>query len=120
VKAEVTEHQVLTVKCGCGCETKAGAPHYAPVPVQYGPRIMGTGIYLWHGPLGFPSPQQHRLPKWNPPPPSHRSIHRGNPPVSSRLPHTQAGKRKFQKTYLVTISVTFSLRQLHRVIAQAR
>jgi transposase len=49
VKAEVTEHQMLTVKCGCGCETKAGAPENAPAPVQYGPRIMGTGIYLWHG-----------------------------------------------------------------------
>ncbi len=49
VKAEVTEHQVLTVKCRCGCETKAGAPEEAPAPVQYGPRVMGTGIYLWHG-----------------------------------------------------------------------
>jgi transposase len=49
VKAEVTEHQMLTVKCGCGCETRAGAPEEAPAPVQYGPRIMGTGIYLWHG-----------------------------------------------------------------------
>jgi transposase len=49
VKAEVTEHQLLTLKCGCGCETKAGAPDDAPAPVQYGPRIMGAGIYLWHG-----------------------------------------------------------------------
>jgi transposase len=49
VKAEVTEHQVLTVKCGCGCETKAGAPEGVAAPVQYGPRLMGTGIYLWHG-----------------------------------------------------------------------
>jgi transposase len=49
VKAEVTEHRMLTVKCGCGCETKAGAPENAPAPVQYGPRIMGAGIYLWHG-----------------------------------------------------------------------
>jgi transposase len=49
VKAQVTEHQVLTVKCGCGCETKAGAPDGVTAPVQYGPRIMGTGIYLWHG-----------------------------------------------------------------------
>jgi transposase len=49
VKAEVTEHQMLAVKCGCGCETRAGAPDGVPAPVQYGPRIMGTGIYLWHG-----------------------------------------------------------------------
>jgi transposase len=49
VKAEVTEHQMLTLACGCGCETKAAAPQDAPAPVQYGPRIMGAGIYLWHG-----------------------------------------------------------------------
>jgi transposase len=49
VKAVTTEHQMLTVKCGCGCETKAQAPDGVIAPVQYGPRIMGTGIYLWHG-----------------------------------------------------------------------
>jgi transposase len=49
VKAQVTEHQLLTVKCSCGCETKAAAPAEAPAPVQYGPRLMGTGLYLWHG-----------------------------------------------------------------------
>ena len=40
---------MLTVKCGCGCETKARAPDGVNAPVQYGPRIMGAGIYLWHG-----------------------------------------------------------------------
>jgi transposase len=49
VKAVTTEHQLLTVRCGCGCETKAQAPDGVAAPVQYGPRIMGTGIYLWHG-----------------------------------------------------------------------
>jgi transposase len=49
VKAVTTEHQVLTVKCACGCETKAPAPDGVAAPVQYGPRIMGTGVYLWHG-----------------------------------------------------------------------
>jgi len=49
VKAVTTEHQMLTVKCGCGCETKALAPDGVSAPVQYGPRVMGTGIYLWHG-----------------------------------------------------------------------
>jgi transposase len=49
VKAVTTEHQMLTLKCGCGCETKAQAPDGVTAPVQYGPRIMGTGIYLWHG-----------------------------------------------------------------------
>jgi transposase len=49
VQAVITEHQLLTVQCGCGCETKAPAPDGVSAPVQYGPRIMGTGIYLWHG-----------------------------------------------------------------------
>ena len=49
VKAQVTEHQVLTLRCCCGCETKAAAPDGVTAPVQYGPRVMGTGIYLWHG-----------------------------------------------------------------------
>jgi transposase len=49
VKAEVTEHQMLTVKCGCGCETRTDAPDGVPAPAQYGPQIMGAGIYLWHG-----------------------------------------------------------------------
>jgi transposase len=49
VKAQVTEHQLLTVKCACGRETKAPSPDGALAPVQYGPRLMGTGLYLWHG-----------------------------------------------------------------------
>ena len=53
VKAVTTEHQMLTLLCGCGHETKAEAPAGVTAPVQYGPRIMGTGIYLWHG--QFPS-----------------------------------------------------------------
>jgi len=49
VKAVVTEHRLLTVRCRCGCETKAAAPDGAAAPVQYGPRLMGAGVYLWHG-----------------------------------------------------------------------
>ena len=49
VRAKTTEHQMLTLLCGCGCETKAAAPDGVTAPVQYGPRLMGTGIYLWHG-----------------------------------------------------------------------
>jgi transposase len=45
----ITEHQLLTLLCGCGSETKAQAPDGVTAPVQYGPRIMGTGIYPWHG-----------------------------------------------------------------------
>jgi transposase len=49
VTAVTTEHQLLTLLCGCGHETKAQAPDEVTAPVQYGPRLMGTGIYLWHG-----------------------------------------------------------------------
>jgi transposase len=49
VRAVTTEHQMLALRCGCGHETKAPAPDGVTAPVQYGPRIMGTGIYLWHG-----------------------------------------------------------------------
>jgi transposase len=49
VRAKTTEHQLLTLRCGCGCETKADAPDGVTAPVQYGARLMGTGIYLWHG-----------------------------------------------------------------------
>jgi transposase len=49
VKAVTTEHQMLTLLCGCGHETKAQAPDGVTAPAQYGPRIISTGIYLWHG-----------------------------------------------------------------------
>jgi transposase len=49
VRAKTAEHQMLTLLCGCGCETKADAPDGVTARVQYGPRIMGAGIYLWHG-----------------------------------------------------------------------
>jgi transposase len=49
VRAAVTEHQLFTLLCGCGEETKAQAPDGVAAPVQYGPRIMGAGVYLWHG-----------------------------------------------------------------------
>ena len=46
-KVVVTEHQVLTVRClCCGKETKAAAPKGAEKPVQYGPNILGLGLYL--------------------------------------------------------------------------
>jgi transposase len=49
VRPVVTEHQILTLKCGCGEETRAEAPAGVAAPVQYGPRVMGAGVYLWHG-----------------------------------------------------------------------
>jgi transposase len=49
VRAKTTGHQLLTLRCGCGCETKAQAPDGVTAAVQYGPRLTGTGICLWHG-----------------------------------------------------------------------
>ncbi|HEU5419337.1 MAG TPA: hypothetical protein VFV41_16730 [Streptosporangiaceae bacterium] len=46
VKAVTTEHQMLALLCGCGCQTEADAPDGVTAPVQYGPRILGAGVYL--------------------------------------------------------------------------
>jgi transposase len=45
----VTEHQIVTVACGCGHHTTAPAPAGATAPVCYGPRIAAIGVYLLHG-----------------------------------------------------------------------
>ena len=45
----VTEHQIVTVACGCGHHTTAAAPDEATAPVCYGPRIAAIGVYLLHG-----------------------------------------------------------------------
>ena len=46
---EVTEHQAATVCCP-HCQRSTAAPFPAPVaqPVQYGPRLLGLGVYLRH------------------------------------------------------------------------
>ncbi|MEV6852148.1 IS66 family transposase [Actinoplanes sp. NPDC051411] len=45
----VTEHQIVTVACGCGHHTSGAAPAEATAPVAYGPRLAGIGVYLLHG-----------------------------------------------------------------------
>ena len=50
-KIVVTEHQIVTVACGCGHHTTAAAPAGATAPVAYGPRIAAIGVYLLHGQL---------------------------------------------------------------------
>jgi transposase len=45
-KLEITEHQVETKTCSCGCVNRATFPPEAPAPVQYGPRLKGTAVYL--------------------------------------------------------------------------
>jgi transposase len=49
VKPKVTEHQMITLVCGCGHHTTAEAPAEAVAPVVYGPRLAGIGVYLLHG-----------------------------------------------------------------------
>jgi transposase len=49
VRPEVTEHQVIGRRCGCGTITRGRAPDGVRAPVQYGSRISGIGAYLWHG-----------------------------------------------------------------------
>jgi transposase len=49
VKPHVTEHQLITVVCGCGHHTTATAPPEATAPIVYGPRLAGIGVYLLHG-----------------------------------------------------------------------
>ena len=49
VKAEVTEHRLIGRACGCGTVTWGEAPAGVTAPVQYGPRAVALGVYLWHG-----------------------------------------------------------------------
>jgi transposase len=46
---EVTQHDLVARACACGTVTKARPPAGVDAPVQYGPRIAGAGVYLWHG-----------------------------------------------------------------------
>ncbi|MGH3343067.1 MAG: IS66 family transposase [Carbonactinosporaceae bacterium] len=49
LRLEVTEHQLISRACSCGTVTKAEAPQGVGAPVQYGPRLAGIGVYLFHG-----------------------------------------------------------------------
>lgn len=49
IRALVTEHQIISRRCGCGTVTTAVAPPGASAPVQYGPRLCAAAAYLWHG-----------------------------------------------------------------------
>ncbi|MDA8381136.1 MAG: IS66 family transposase [Actinomycetota bacterium] len=46
IRAHVTEHQMLKVRCSCGCETKAPPPPEATAPACYGPGIRALAVYL--------------------------------------------------------------------------
>lgn len=46
VELVVTEHQAEEKQCACGHTTKAAFPEGVGAPVQYGPRIKATAVYL--------------------------------------------------------------------------
>jgi transposase len=45
----VTEHQLVSRRCGCGATTCASAPDGVTAPVQYGPRVTAIVLYLYVG-----------------------------------------------------------------------
>jgi len=49
VKVQVTEHRIVSRRCLCGVVTAGVAPAFAAKTVQYGPRLTGIGVYLYHG-----------------------------------------------------------------------
>jgi transposase len=49
ITVRVTEHQLITRRCGCGTTTCARAPEGVGAPVQYGARIAAIIIYLYVG-----------------------------------------------------------------------
>lgn len=49
LRLEVTEHRLISRACSCGVITKAAAPAGVNAPVQYGSRLGGVGVYLFHG-----------------------------------------------------------------------
>jgi transposase len=49
IALEVTQHDLVARQCSCGRVTKAAAPVEVNAPVQYGPRLAGVGVYLFHG-----------------------------------------------------------------------
>ncbi len=49
IRALVTEHRIISRRCGCGAVTTGTAPAGVSAPVQYGPRISAACACLWHG-----------------------------------------------------------------------
>jgi transposase len=49
IRAEVTEHRLVSRQCSCGTVTAGTAPAGVAAPVQYGPRLSAAAVYLWHG-----------------------------------------------------------------------
>jgi transposase len=49
IRPVVTEHRLLSCVCTCGTVTTAAAPDGVAAPVQYGPRLAATAVYLLVG-----------------------------------------------------------------------
>lgn len=49
MRVQVTEHQLIARRCGCGATTCGSAPQGVTAPVQYGPRIAAIVVYLYVG-----------------------------------------------------------------------
>jgi len=49
IAIRVTEHELVSRRCGCGVTTTADAPAGVNAPVQYGPRIKAVMVYLYMG-----------------------------------------------------------------------
>jgi transposase-like protein len=45
----VTEHQMIARRCACGTTTCGVAPDGVSAPVQYGPQVTATAVYLYAG-----------------------------------------------------------------------
>ncbi len=50
-RAHVTEHQLVKLRCSCGCRTKAPAPTEATAPACYGPGVRALAVV----PVGLPA-----------------------------------------------------------------
>ncbi len=49
IRPVVTEHRLLSCVCACGTVSAAAAPAGVAAPVQYGPRLAATAVYLLVG-----------------------------------------------------------------------
>lgn len=49
IKVVVTEHRIVTARCGCGHDTRAQAPAQVNAPVSYGPNAAAFATYLYAG-----------------------------------------------------------------------
>ncbi|MHB1596304.1 MAG: IS66 family transposase [Streptosporangiaceae bacterium] len=49
IRALVTEHRIVSRRCGCGMLASGTVPAGVSAAVQYGPRLSAAAAYLWHG-----------------------------------------------------------------------